>query len=471
MMGIKSSRRAFLKASTLAVGTAALGGCKSWCKCARFRKPGEILTLAVAGVGGRGMGNWPEMMKLGNVRIAAMCDIDPEAIEGARKWYVDNKFAADFRVYTDYRKMLETEKGIDAVVVSTPDHDHAAIAIEAMKMGCHAYVEKPLVRTIWEARYFKRTAEENGVVTQMGNWGSAGDGFRRGVEVLRSGILGDVTEVHVWTNRPEISPGCNWGWKQPVWPPTGSDPIPAGFDWDSWIGTAPFRDFKKGVYHRIAWRAFHDFGTGAFGDMACHTTNLPFRGLELGTVLSGEAVEIAERVPGSYPLYSKVRISYAARGKKPPVDLYWYDGYRKPPKEIMPEVVATLGEVPTTGCLVIGSKGKLVSTNDYGEQSYIALTGESKMKVLEKHEACQSVPVTLPRVHGQHHKEFIDACRGEGKTFSDVDNSVPIVEGMLVGCLAQRVPGKINWDAAHCISDNKTANDLIKPFIRKGWEY
>lgn len=158
--------------------------------------------------------------------------------------------------------------------------------------------------------------------------------------------------------------------------------------WDLWLGTSPERPFKNGVYHRIAWRAFYDFGTGAFGDMACHTMNLAFRGLELGRVLSGESVEISERYDDTYPAYSKVRLTYAARGKKPPVDLYWYDGYRKPPAEIMPQVIATLGKVPTTGCFILGDKGVMVNTDDYGQLNYIALKGEPRMKSISKHEAC-----------------------------------------------------------------------------------
>lgn len=466
------SRRAFLQGTALAAGAVALNGCTSTRSVARFRKAGEKLNIGVIGAGGRGMGNWPTMVDCGGVRIAAMCDVDSTFLGEAKKWHTDKGLSADFTTYADYRKMLETEKGLDAVVVSTPDHTHARAAIQSMKLGCHVYVEKPLVRTIWEARYFKQTAKECGVVTQMGNHGSAKDGLRRGVEILRSGMLGNVREVHVWTNRPEISPGNTWGWKQPLLRPEGADPIPPEMSWDLWLGISPARPFKKGAYHRIAWRAFYDFGTGAFGDMACHTMNLAFRGLELGEVVAGEAVEIAEHFEDTYPKFSKVRLTYAARGSKPPVDLYWYDGYRQPGAEIMPQVIATLGQVPTTGCLIIGDKGMLVNTDDYGEVSYLGLKGEAKMKSLDKHEACLAVPVTLPRAKDQsQHREFLDACRGEGKTTSCTAHSVPLVESMLVGCMAQRIPGKINWDAGKCLSDNKQANALIKPFIRPGWEF
>jgi len=466
------SRRAFLRGSALTAGAMALNGCAATRRAVSFRKPGEMLKLGVIGAGGQGVTDWSQMVDCGNVRVVAMCDTDAAMLDNAKKWHLDKGLKADFATYADYRKMLETERELDAVVVATPDHTHARAAIQAMRRGCNVYVEKPLVRTIWEARYFKKVAAECGVVTQMGNHGSAKDGLRRGVEILRSGILGNVTEVHVWTNRPEISPGNKWGWRQPLKRPEGTDPIPPELSWDLWLGTSPARPFKKGVYHRIMWRAFYDFGTGAFGDMACHTMNLAFRGLELGRVLSGEAVDISERYDDTYPAYSKVRLTYAARGAKPPVSLYWYDGYRKPPAEIMPQVIATLGQVPTTGCFILGDKGVMVNTDDYGEFTYIALKGEERMKSITKHEACQPVPITLPRAKEQNQRrEFVDACFGLTKTTSGADHSVPLVESMLVGCLAQRLPGKVNWDADACLSDNATANAFIKPYIRSGWEY
>lgn len=466
------SRRTFLKGSAFAAGAVALGGCTSTRSAARFRKPGELLNLGVIGAGGQGFHDWTSIMGCGGVRVAAFCDVDSTFLDNAKKWYLEKSLRTDFNTYADYRKMLETEKALDAVLVATPDHTHGRAAIQSMKLGCHVYVEKPLVRTIWEARYFEKTAREYGVVTQMGNHGSAKDGLRRGVEILRGGVLGNVREVHVWTNRPEISPGNTWGWRQPLKRPEGADPIPPEMSWDNWLGTAPARPFKKGVYHRIMWRAFYDFGTGAFGDMACHTMNLAFRGLELGKVVSGEAVEISEHFDDTYPKFSKVRLTYAARGGKPPVDLYWYDGYRKPEADIMPQVIATLGQVPTTGCLIVGDKGTLVNTDDYGEVSYLGLKGEAKMRSLDKHEACQAIPVSLKRAKDQsQHREFVDACRGEGKTFSCTAHSVPLVESMLVGCLAQRFPGKINWDADQCVSDNAQANACIKPFVRRGWEF
>ncbi len=471
-VGKGCSRRGFIRGAACAAGALAAGGCTSVRRALGVGRTSETVALGVIAAGGQGKTNWTAMLQHGGARIQAMCDVDATALDAAKAWCQENKYPTDFRTYADYRQMLEAEKGLDAVVVSTPDHTHARAAIQAMKLGCHAYVEKPLVRTLWEARYFREVARANRVVTQMGNHGSAKDGTRRGIEILRAGLLGQVTEVHVWTNRPEISPGNTWGWKQPLRRPEGADPVPAELSWDLWLGTAPARPYKRGAYHRIMWRAFYDFGTGAFGDMACHTMNLAFRGLELGTVLAGEAVEISERYDDTYPQYSQVRLTYAARGKQPPVALTWYDGYRKPPAEIMPQVIATLGEVPATGCLILGDKGVMVNTDDYGEFSYLALKGEAKMKALSKHEACLAVPVSLPRVKNQDQRgQFVDACRGLTKTSSDIDHSVPLVESMLVGCLAQRVPGKVGWDAGKGLSDNAQANALLKPVIRPGWSF
>lgn len=463
------SRRGFVKQAAVCATAAA------WCGKAfaapRLKPRGERLNLGVIGTGGQGRNNWRDMLGGGSVHVQAFCDVDATKLDEAKEWYVQQQRTPDFRTYSDYRQMLEKEKGLDVVVVSTPDHTHARAAIMAMRQGCHVYVEKPLVRTIWEARYFGKVARECGVFTQMGNSCSPMEGLRRGAEILRSGVLGNIGAVYAWVDRPEISPGNKWGWKQPVPRPEGADPVPQELNWDVWLGTAPERPFKKDVYHQIAWRAFHDFGTGALGDMGCHTLNLAFRGLELGAVVSAEAVDVSERVEGSFPRFSVVRLDFAARGDRPPVSVYWHDGYKKPSAELMPQVVATMGGVPGCGCLFIGDKGILFSAGTNGDINYIALAGEPKLRSIDKHEACLNIPKSLPRVNCGHRQEFINACRGEGKPFSDIDHSVPFVESVLLGSLAQRVPGKIKWDASECMSDNALVNTLIKPHIRAGWEF
>ena len=470
------SRRGFLKGAALSASSILFGGCVTEEGYLKYPSVAKVaphllgakdkLRIAVVGVGGKGWSDWTPMFDHGE-EIVALCDVDRGPVDRGLKYIQEKgKDPSKVATFSDYRKMLEKVKNIDAVVVATPDHIHGPAAISAMKLGYNVYVQKPLVRTIWEAHYFEKVAREVGVVTQMGNQGSAGSGLRRNVEVLQAGVLGNVTEVHVWTNRPI--------WPQGIARPEGSDPVPAELDWDSWLGTAPFRPYKKDVYHTFKWRGFFDFGTGAFGDMACHTMNLPFRGLRLGAVDRAECKMIEGKNLETYPSKSIVKLHYVARGSLPAVDLYWYDGNEKPKAEIMPQVIATLGEVPKTGCLIIGDKGVMCSTNDYGQQAYIALKGEEKMKAVQKHDACAEsvIPVTLPRAADENQDiEFVDACKGLVKAYSGADHSVPILESMLVGCIAQRVPGVLNWDAKLQKFDNDLANQYLRPYIRTGWEF
>ena len=467
---MKFNRRDFMKGSGCAAISLALAGCtslgtKGYPKVTRvvpkFRKPGEKLNIGVIGVGGKGWSDWNPMFGMGE-NIVALCDVDRVQLE--KGMAVVKTRNPNVKGYSDYRKMLDECKNLDAVTVSTPDHTHAPAAIRAMKLGCHAFVQKPLVRTIWEARYFEKVAKANGVVTQMGNQGSADNGLRRNVELLNAGILGNVTEVHVWSNRP-------W-WPQGVARPKGSDPVPETLDWNSWLGTAKERPFKSGVYHDFKWRGFLDFGTGAFGDMACHTMNVPFRGLQLADVIAAETMQIVGRNNETYPTKSIVKMTYAARKGLPAVNLFWYDGSLKPSAELMPQVIATLGSMPNTGCLIIGDKGIMVSTNDYGAEAYVALKGEDKAKSTAKHEALISLPQTIERCKGGHYAEFVNACKGEGKCYSDIGFSIPMLEGMLVGTIAQQVPGKLVWNSGkQAFAGNDAANALIKPYIRKGWEF
>ncbi len=217
--------------------------------------------------------------------IVALCDVDVERAAKMREKYPSAKF------YQDYRQMLEElGSGLDAVNVATPDHMHAIVASLMMQHGKHVYCQKPLTQTIYEARYLRDLAHKTGVVTQMGNQGSAADGLRRAVEVIQAGIIGQVHEVHIWTNRPV--------WTQGMDRPEGADPIPATLDWDIWIGPAPMRPYKKGVYHPLNWRGWQDFGTGALGDMACHTVNMAFRGLNFGYPTEIEATVLGHDEQG-----------------------------------------------------------------------------------------------------------------------------------------------------------------------------
>ena len=507
------------------VAAAGVAGCFSKRGAGSFF--GDTVRLAAVGVMGKGLTDWVPMVKSGKAELVALCDCDRDAVAKAAKSKAFLSIPAKMRpdlskipFYSDYRRLLG-DAGIlkiDAMTVSTTDHTHAPIAIGAMKQGIHVYVQKPLVRTLWELDYFKRTARKYGVITQMGNQGSSLPGFRRGVEILRSGILGDVEEVHVWTNRP-------------VWPQGAAagrlalgkaDRIPASLDWNAWLGPAKDRPFKgdipKGadvrnpwkiantVYHPFNWRGFCDFGCGAFGDMACHTMNLPFRGLELGAVTTAELVAVDDRDAIAFPMKSVVKLVYAERKSMdgralPAVTLYWYDGGMKPKAEIMPQVTAAFnGKVPKTGCVVIGENGVLCSVNDYGAESFIALKGEKKVVNVKDHGIARMVERSIPlradsvdkveKGSGAaavsadgHYVEFLDAIMGEGpafqdvggsRCFSDIGYSIPQMEGILVGVVAQRVceeGGSISWNSAKRRFDSDAANNLVKPYMRKGFEF
>ncbi len=517
-MTFNTSRRGFLRGVGGVTMLGAAGCCNSW--CGRSDK----IRLAVVGVMGKGYSDWTPMLKTGRVEIVAFCDADYTAREKAQLKLV--KDGIDFDMYevpffTDYRKLLDSCAflGVNAMTVSTPDHVHAPVAIGAMKQGISVYVQKPLVRTLWELDYFGRTAKENGVVVQMGNQGSSLDSMRRCTEVIQSGILGDVTEVHVWTNRPVWPQGKNvekWVKGHPK-----GDPLRPGLNWSAWLATAAERPFLdrypdnadvydpwklgKNVYHTFTWRGFYDFGCGAFGDMACHTMNLAFRGLELGGVSDAECTMVESENDVAYPLKSIVKVTYKARESKvrkgvklPAVTLYWYDGDEKPKAEIMPKWAATHeGKVPNTGCYIIGSKGAVLMQDDYGAKCAIALKDEKEFVDIFSHEAAKVVPRSIPYRSGSsaaagkstvemkgfangHYIEFLDAIEGVGpyyeqthsRAFADVEYCVPQMEGILVGCVAQRLPGKkLNWNSCTQKFDLAAANAFVKPFIRDGFGF
>ena len=512
-MNINASRRGFLRGLA---GTSlfAIGGCK--CPFGNTQK----IKLAVVGVMGKGYTDWTTMYRSGLVEVVALCDCDYRTRESAQLQLVKNGIDLDLSripFYTDYRRLLDDcgVLGVEAMTVSTPDHAHAAIAIGAMKQGIHVYVQKPLVRTLWELDYFRQTAIDNGVITQMGNQGSALDSMRRCTEVLQSGLIGEIKEAHVWTNRPVWPQGI----KAAEATKGAADPVQSGLNWDTWLNVAAKRNFKgaykpgtKGydpwnlctnVYHAFSWRGFYDFGCGAFGDMACHTMNLAFRGLELGAVKSAECIKIDEFNDIAFPMKSIVKMVYAERESKvrpgvklPECELYWYDGELRPEALIMPKVVKTLGKVPNTGCYIIGSKGVVVMVDDYGGKCLLALNDEDKLIDMFEHEAAKQVPRSIPfRADATnkmekgpgaaaisadgHYVEFLQAIRGEGpvfedthsRCFSDIEFSIPIMEGILVGVTAQRVPGKLNWCSCQQKFDVAAANELIRPYIRKGFEF
>jgi hypothetical protein len=361
---------------------------------------------------------------------------------------------------------------IDAVTVSTPDHVHGVAAAAAMRLGKHVYCQKPLVQTVYEARLLRKLAKEKNLATQMGNQGSAGGGLRRAVEVIQAGAIGPVRELHVWSNRPI--------WPQGLDRPAGEDPVPATLDWDLWLGPAANRPYKNGVYHTFAWRGWYDFGTGALGDMACHTVNMPFRALKMGYPTAIECELDSRFYPETFPKTSRIRFDFPAREGMPPFKFWWYDGNPgdpikplRPDADKVKEIVDMREKLPGSGCLLIGEKGKLFSPDDYGSQFYVVMNGEKEYISGDKHDACKAVPQSIPRSPG-HNQEWFAAMKS-GKpelAYSNFEIAGYLAEVILLGCIALRHgEGKpIQWDGPNAQAKNADVAHLVKRQYRAGWE-
>src|SRR5580658_4759700 len=371
----RSTRRQFIKYGTMAAGAAVLTGPYP----VRGQNLNSRLNLAQIGCGGKGTSDLQCNVNAG-ANVMALCDVHTPSAEYMKK-ALHEKAAMEANVYKDYRDLLEKEKTIDAVDVATPDHMHAVIAATAIKMGKHVYCQKPLTHDVFEARLLRDLARQHNVATQMGNQGSASDSLRRAVEVMHAGIIGPVHQAYVWTNRPI--------WPQGQTRPPGSDPVPANLDWDLWLGTAPERPFLnlwpegirtpygQNVYQPHSWRGWHDFGTGALGDMACHTVNWPFRALKLGYPTEIEATPSVVNAE-MYPAASNIRFEFPAREGMPAVTLHWSDGGNKPPMEATADVDATFGQISPSGCIMAGENGIIFSPDD-GDQdlrAFIKLKSE-----------------------------------------------------------------------------------------------
>jgi predicted dehydrogenase len=464
------TRRQFIYYSALAASGMAL---TSYAKSRPRRvSPNEKLNIAGVGAGGKGSS---DMRCCSSENIVALCDVNEDSAAATRQKFPQARF------YRDYRVMLEKEKSIDAVDIATADHMHAAIAAMAIKMGKHVYCQKPLTHDVYEARTLRALAQEYKVATQMGNQGSASDGLRRAVEVVHSGLIGPVRHAYVWTNRPI--------WRQGMERPAGSDPVPASVDWDLWLGTAPWRPFKakwpetvaggrRDVYQPWVWRGWLDFGTGALGDMACHTVNWPFRALKLEYPTEIEA-ECSGLTKEMYPNSSKIRFEFPARGEQPPVTLWWFDGGNKPPTEVTSNVVSLLDKVSGSGCILVGDKGELFSPDDGdGDFRFFAkLKDEKELTRATEHEAAKAIPQTIPRnpfkggTDERQHQEWIAACKGGPPAYSNFDVAAYLTEIMLLGCVAMRTGKKLEWDGPKMRAKNAPeASQYVRRKYRKGWK-
>ena len=445
-MSRKSSRRDFLKETALTgLGFWVAGGVSR----AAPKSANEKLNVAIIGAGGQGGGNLRNIDGLGE-NIVALCDVDENRAAGAFKQFEKAK------KYNDFRKMLEEMRtSIDAVVVSTPDHTHAPASVMAMKLGKHVYCEKPLTHDVYEARVMRETAAKQKVATQMGTQGTASDGLRRAVEIVQAGVIGPVKEVHVWTNRPG-----NY-WKQGIPRPQETPEVPKHLHWDLWLGPAPERPYHP-IYVPFAWRGWWDFGTGALGDMGCHTANMAYMALKLGAPKMVEA-ESAKFTPGeSYPTWAVVTYQFPARGELPPVKLIWYEGNRDGKQVLPPQDLFHGQRVPSSGSLLIGEKGILFSPDDYGAR--FVLLPEKQFQGVELPKG------TLPRSPG-HHREWINACKGGPPAMSNFDYAGRLTEFILLGNVAIGVGQKIEWDAENLKATNcPEAERFIRRPYRKGWE-
>ncbi len=401
--------------------------------------PGGKLNIAVVGSAHRAAAN------LGGIRgenIVAICDVDANYLAAALKKHPGAK------PFKDFRRMLDAvEKEIDAVVVSTPDHTHAVAAMRAIRAGKHCYCEKPLTRTVSEARAVTEAAARHKVVTQIGTQIHAGTNYRRTVELVRAGAIGPVAEVHVWvpasykgTDRPKETP-----------------PVPKHLDWDLWLGPVPERPYHP-CYHPGRWRSWWAFGTGALGDFGCHYMDLPFWALDLKHPTSVEA-EGPPVHPEGTPAWLIARYAFPARGNQPPVRLTWYDGGKRPDallKELLPP--APKRPTPKAGVLFVGTKGWLFA--DYGRHLLLPA---------DRFKDYQRPKPTIPNSIG-HHQEWIQACKTGGETTCRFSYSGPLTEAALLGTVAYRTGEKLAWDGpAGRVTNCPKAERYLRHAYRKGW--
>lgn len=439
-----ATRRRFLKLAGASTASLLIPG-RSWCQA-----PREKLNIGFIGAGGQAAAN---LAGCSGENIVALADVDDTRAQEAWEKY------PRARRYKDYRQMLAAETSLDAVVVTTPDHMHAPASIAAMQLGKHVYCEKPLARTIGEARQMAATAQARNVVTQMGTQGHAYEGSRSAVEVIRSGILGDVTELHVWSDRP-----ANW-WPQGIERPRETHPVPPGLDWDLWLGVAPERPYHP-AYAPFKWRGFWDFGTGAIGDMGVHNLDTAFWGLGLSSPHSAKVIDSGVMTSESPPPWSVTEITFAKTETRPSIKLLWYDGGKQPPRELFHEFA---DHIPTNGSLVVGKQGTLFTRTWHGgtnpEDWFVLLP--------QKHFADYrpAAPV-LPRPV-DHHREWIDAIK-RGQPAPESSNfayAARLTETLLLGNIALRLGREVVWDAAAMkVRGAPEADQYIQPVYRRGWE-
>jgi len=470
-MARRLNRRQMLTASAATLGYFHLAPAFS---AAKIQNANGKLTVAGIGVGGKGSSDIDHAGNL--MEVVALCDADAGYLKAKTDKWPKAKGFSDFRKLFDDTSLL---KNIDAFTVSTPDHTHTLPSILAMRAGKHVYCQKPLTHDVYEAHLMRAEAKKNKVCTQMGNQGTAANGLRKAVELVRSGELGEVKEIHVWTNRP-IWPQAPGITKQPK-----EDPVPEWLDWEAWIGPAAMRPYagpqdqkkRRGTYHDFAWRGWWDFGTGAIGDMACHTGNMAFMALKLAhpTHVSAEAGDVNDE---TCPSSVHATIKFPARGDLPPVTLHWYEGKKDgkkltPPEALVEKAIALdtnekrKKSLVASGSILVGSKGIAYSPDDYGAEVFFS-TG----KVANNSSKLETFAANNKGDQGQKN-EWVEAIKA-GKpelALSNFDYAGLLTAAFLLGNVAVRTGKPFSWDGEKCAAtDNKAAGPLVRREYRKGWD-
>ncbi len=415
--------------------------------------PSDRINLAFVGAAGRGRSNLRGLSKL-DVNVVALCDVD---------WGED--VAATFeqfpkaKRYKDFRVMLEKQKDIDGVVISTPDHTHGVIAMMAIAAGLHVYCEKPLAHSLHEVRSITEAASKQGVQTQMGNQGHSFDSIRDMVEVVHAGIIGDVTEVVAWCDRPVG--GGSVAFPHGIERPTGKFKTPKTLDWDLWLGPAMERPYHP-MYAPRRWRGFKDFGCGALGDFGCHTLDPSFWALDLGSPESiiASTTNLLEGVNyDTFPTASVIEYKFPQRGEKPPVKVTWYDGGILP---VQDERFASIN-FGTNGALLVGEKG-MIQHGSHGADPFKVILFNGETEIV-------TPPQTIERVAG-HHIDWINAIKTGKPASANFNYGGPLTETVLLGVVASRFRNqRIEWDAAGMkVANLEEANALIYPEFREGWK-
>jgi hypothetical protein len=446
------TRRQFIKSAAAVAATSSIG----FPNLIRAQGLNEKLQVGFIAAGGQAGSHTGQSHGAG-LQCIAFAEIDKTRWDGV----LGKKGWENAAGYQDWRKVFEKHgKDLDVVFVATPDHSHFAPSMTAVSMGIHCYTEKPLTWSVREAQLLAAAYAKNPkVVTQMGNQGHAGDGWRTAYEYVKAGAIGDITEFHTWTNRP-------------IWPqggdrPDGSDPIPDTMNWEAWIGPAAMRPYKNDVYHPFKWRGFVDFGSGALGDMACHTTDGIYAIMSPGYAATAEPVVMTGPVKDQFPAGMIIKSTYRAKGDRPGFTTYWYEGNDKDGKPFMPENPEELKvdgrELPRTGNLVIGTKGKMLVNGDYWDSTQ--LIPDAKRREFGRPEKL------LERSPG-HHQEFFMACKGEKPrefSQSNFGYSGPMAANIQLGNLCARAGKKLELNEAGKIISDPKINDLAWREQRNGW--